>query len=43
VNARRPHVRYRPGIGATTFVVLHSILPARWWDALIRGLGKINI
>lgn len=40
VNARRPRVRYRPGLGASTFVALHALLPARWWDALIRRLGK---
>jgi len=42
VNAWRPRVRYRPGRGASTFVAFHALFPARWWDALVRGLGKIN-
>lgn len=36
VNARRPRLRYQPGMGGTTMIVLHAILPARWWDALNR-------
>lgn len=36
VNARHPRLRYRPGMGASTLVFLHSLLPARWWDALNR-------
>ena len=38
-NARRPRVRYHVGAGAGLFVVLHTILPARWWDAIVRMLG----
>ena len=38
VNRRRPRVRYRTGRGATLMVVLHAVLPARWWDALMRWL-----
>ena len=34
VNARRPRIRYRPGMGATAMIALHAILPARWWDAV---------
>lgn len=40
VNARRPRVRYRPGMGASTFVGLHALLPARWWDALVGIIGR---
>lgn len=40
VNARRPRVRYRPGRGACTVIGLHALLPARWWDAAVRILGK---
>jgi NAD(P)-dependent dehydrogenase (short-subunit alcohol dehydrogenase family) len=38
-NARRPRVRYHVGAGAGLFVVLHTILPARWWDSIVRMLG----
>lgn len=36
VNARRPCVRYNPGMGASLMLFFHAILPARWWDALNR-------
>ena len=36
VNARHPKVRYRTGAGSGLIVTLHAILPARWWDALMR-------
>jgi NAD(P)-dependent dehydrogenase (short-subunit alcohol dehydrogenase family) len=39
VNARNPHVRYRAGMGARTMIGLHAILPARWWDAIVRKMG----
>ena len=42
VNSRRPRARYRVGFGAHTLVFLHTILPARWWDALFRLGGKIK-
>ena len=42
VNSRRPRARYRVGFGAHTLVFLHTILPARWWDALFRHGGKIK-
>ncbi|MBR5905375.1 MAG: SDR family NAD(P)-dependent oxidoreductase [Bacteroidales bacterium] len=38
VNARRPKLRYRPGLGASTMIFLHALLPARWWDAIIRTI-----
>lgn len=40
VNARHPRLRYRPGRGADTFLFLHAILPARWWDAMVSSIGK---
>lgn len=43
VAARRPRLRYRPGLGARTIIGLHAILPARWWDALNRRFWKIRI
>ena len=42
VNSRRPRARYRIGFGAGTLVFLHTILPARWWDALFRLGGKVK-
>lgn len=35
-NARRPKTRYRTGRIAGTAVFVHSIIPARWWDALMK-------
>ena len=40
VNARHPRVRYRAGFGATSFILLHTILPARCWDAIARLVAK---
>ena len=41
VNSRCPKIRYRTGRGAGTAVFFHSILPARWWDAIVRFLIKV--
>jgi len=43
VNSRRPKARYRVGFAANTIVFFHGLLPARWWDALMRGFFKIKI
>lgn len=43
VDSCRPKVRYRIGRGAGTMVFFHSILPARWWDAMNRMAGKIHL
>lgn len=40
-TSRRPRVRYRPGIGASFIVYAHNILPQRWWDSLVRIMGKV--
>ena len=32
VNARRPKARYRVGFGAKPLVLLHTLLPTRWFD-----------
>jgi NAD(P)-dependent dehydrogenase (short-subunit alcohol dehydrogenase family) len=40
IGARRPRVRYRPGTGAGAIVFWHTVLPARWWDALMRLFGS---
>ena len=42
VNSRRPRARYRVGFGAGTLVFFHSLLPTRWWDALLRLGGKLR-
>ena len=42
VNSRRPCARYRTGAFANTIVFWHSVLPTRWWDAIVRSLGKIK-
>lgn len=43
VNARCPKVRYRLGAGSGLIVILHAILPARWWDAIMRFLCKFAV
>ena len=42
VNCRRPRARYRTGAFANTIVFFHWLLPTRWWDAMVRSLGKIK-
>lgn len=42
VNSRRPRVRYRVGMGAKAIVFFHGLLPARWWDGIMRMLGKVK-
>ena len=32
---RCPRTRYRTGRGAKLMVLLHTVLPARWWDAIV--------
>ena len=43
VTARRPRTRYRTGAGASTFVALHAMMPTRWWDWMVRLLGKVSV
>ena len=43
VNRRHPHTRYRIGLGSHIMPFLHALLPARWWDALIRRFLKIKV
>ena len=40
VNARHPRTRYRIGCMATAIVFFHWLLPTRWWDSLLRIMGK---
>ncbi len=43
VNRRCPRARYRTGRFSHLGVFIHWLLPARWWDALMRGFCKIKI
>jgi len=43
VDSRRPRARYRTGRFAHLGVFLHWLLPARWWDALMRTFCKLKI
>lgn len=43
VNRRHPKARYRTGMGSHSLVFLHWLLPSKWWDGLMRGLGKVSI
>ena len=43
VNSRRPKARYRIGMASSSIVFFHWLLPARWWDALMRGFWRIKI
>lgn len=40
VNARRPRTRYRIGYLSTSIVFFHRLLPTRWWDAMMRLMGR---
>lgn len=41
VNSRRPKARYRTGRFSHIGIFLHWLLPSRWWDSIIRSLGKL--
>lgn len=41
VDSRHPRARYRKGRLSGTVIFLHWLLPARWWDALMRRMAKI--
>lgn len=43
VNRRRPRVCYRVGLYSFSGVFFHQIMPARWWDAMMRKSGKIKV
>lgn len=43
VNRRHPRARYRTGMGSHSMVFLHWLLPSKWWDGLMRGLGKVRV
>jgi NAD(P)-dependent dehydrogenase (short-subunit alcohol dehydrogenase family) len=42
-TSRCPRTRYRLGRFAFSVSVLHPLLPARWWDALVCGLMSVKV
>jgi len=40
VQSRRPRARYHAGFGSRSVLFLHALLPAKWWDAMMRRGGK---
>ncbi len=40
-TSKRPRVRYRVGLGASSMAFLHTFLPLRWWDSAMRLMGKV--
>ena len=43
VNSRRPKARYCRGRFSVIGRLAHAILPARWWDAIMRQGGRIKV
>lgn len=43
VNRKHPKARYRTGMGSHSMVFLHWLLPSKWWDGLMRGMGKVKV
>lgn len=43
VNRRHPRARYRIGAFSGTIVFLHWLLPAKWWDAMMRRIAKVRM
>lgn len=43
VDSRRPKARYRAGRASSLLVLLHNLLPARCWDALMRRAVRIKL
>ncbi len=42
VNSRRPKARYCIGRFSGIGKLVHALMPARWWDAMMRQGGKIK-
>ena len=42
VNSRRPKARYCIGRFSSMGKIAHALMPARWWDAMMRQGGKIR-
>lgn len=43
VNSRRPRARYCRGRFSFVGRVAHALMPARWWDAMMRQGGRIKV
>ena len=43
VESRRPRTRYCTGRFARLMLFFHAVLPARWWDALMRAGGRLKM
>lgn len=43
VNSRRPKARYTRGRISVSGQIVHALLPARWWDAMMRWGGRIKV
>ena len=43
VNSRRPKARYCRGRFSFVGRVAHALMPARWWDAMMRQGGRIKV
>ena len=43
VNSRRPKARYCRGRFSISGSLAHALMPARWWDAMMRGLGRVRV
>jgi hypothetical protein len=43
VNSHHPKARYCRGRFSVSGRVAHALLPARWWDALMRRMGRVKI
>lgn len=43
VNSRHPRARYCRGRFAFVGRMAHALMPARWWDAMMRQGGKIKV
>ena len=43
VNSLRPKARYCRGRFSISGRILHALIPARWWDAIMRQGGKIKV
>lgn len=43
VNSRHPRARYCIGRFSIVGRVSHALIPARWWDAIMRAMGRVKI
>lgn len=43
VNSRHPHARYCIGRFSKVGRLTHALIPTRWWDAIMRGMGRVSV